>query len=333
MAVVVTGAAGFIGRQVVATLRRLGREVVGIDRRAWVPAPGERSVVADLAERDPLVDRVLHDADGVIHLAACPGVRDRRPDIAVRRWRDNVVAGTRVLETTPAATPVVVASSSSVYGGAGPALRPRPCRETDTLAPLGGYAWSKTALEQRAAARAADGGLVGVARPFTVAGEGQRPDMAIATWIDALLGGRTIVLFGSGARRRDITDVRDVADGLVRMLDRRVTATVNLGTGVTHPLDEVVALVAQRCGVEPRVQVAQVAAEDVPATRADVETCRRLLGFVPTTDLPALIDRQVRATVVARPRMSWRVLPRRASLPATRPPARSSRIEGVLPGR
>lgn len=307
MAVVVTGAAGFIGRHVVATLRRAGRGVVGIDRRAWVPAPGERSVVADLAERDPLVDRVLHDADGVIHLAACPGVRDRGPDIARRRWRDNVLAGARVLETTPAATPVIVASSSSVYGGAGPATRPRPCRETDALAPLGGYALSKTALEQRAAARAADGGLVGVARPFTVAGEGQRPDMAIATWIHALLSGRTIVVFGSGARRRDLTDVRDVADGLVRMLDRRVTATVNLGTGVTHRLDEIVGLVARRCGVEPRVQVAPVAQADVPATRADVEACRRLLGFVPTTDLPALIERQVRAAMTARPHASSRV--------------------------
>ncbi|CAN5896527.1 hypothetical protein BH23ACT10_BH23ACT10_02950 [soil metagenome] len=88
MAVVVTGAAGFIGRHVVATLRRRGTPVVGIDRRPWRSAAGERAIVADLADADPAVDRVLARADGVIHLAGHPGVRDRRgPAPRVQRDR------------------------------------------------------------------------------------------------------------------------------------------------------------------------------------------------------------------------------------------------------
>jgi nucleoside-diphosphate-sugar epimerase len=300
MSVVVTGAAGFIGRHVVAALRRRGTAVVAVDRRGWTSQPGEVAVVADLADADANLDRLLHRARGVIHLAGCPGVRDRRPDIAVRRWRDNVLAGARVLETTPASTPVVVASSSSVYGGAGPAGRPRPCREHDPLAPRGGYARSKRVLERYAADRAAAGGVVAVARPFTVAGECQRADMAIASWIDALRGGRHVQLYGSGARRRDITDVVDVAEGLVRMLELRITATVNLGTGVTHRLDDVLGEVARACGVEPHVRIAPAVSADVATTRADVSRCQRLLGFVPTTDLPALVARQVRAADEAR---------------------------------
>lgn len=295
MAVVVTGAAGFIGRHVAATLRRRGDEVVGIDRRTWAPEPGEAAIVADVAAEDPRVDAALHRAAGVIHLAACPGVRDRGDSVARRRWHDNVLAGARVLERTPPHTPVVVASSSSVYGGAGPAGKPRACRETDALAPRGGYARSKAALESCAARRARAGGVVGVARPFTVAGEGQRPDMAIARWIRALWSGSAITLYGSADRVRDVTDVRDVAEGLVRMLERRVTGSVNLGTGVTHRLEDIVRLVAQRCGVDATVRVEDAAADDVPATRADVRTCRRLLGFVPTADLAALVDRQVDA--------------------------------------
>jgi nucleoside-diphosphate-sugar epimerase len=299
--VVVTGAAGFIGRHVVGALLRRGVEVVGIDRRPWEPEAGETTVVSDLALPDPRVDGVLRDAAGVIHLAGCPGVRDRRAGIALNRWRDNVVAGERVLARTPAAVHVVVASSSSVYGGAGAAVAPRACRESDEPRPRGGYARSKLALERRCAARADQGGWVGVVRPFTVAGEGQRPDMAIATWIAALRAGGRVRLLGSGGRRRDVTDVADVAEGVARMLERRVTGTVNLGTGTSHRLDDVLATVARQCGVEPAVAVEPAIADDVAATMAHVGRCRDVLGFVPVADLPGLVARQLAATPAASP--------------------------------
>lgn len=302
MAVVVTGAAGFIGRHVVRRIRQRGISVVGVDRCTWTPMAGEAAIVADVAEPDVVVDRMLRRATGVIHLAACAGVRDHRPDVAARRWRDNVVAGARVLEVTPTSTMVVVASSSSVYGGAGPVDRPRPCREDDPVAPQGGYARSKWALERRAMRRAAAGGAVGVVRPFTVAGPGQRPDMAIGRWIAALQAGRELLRYGAGDRRRDITDVFDVAEGIVRMLDRRITTTVNLGTGVTHRLDDVLTLVARRCGVEPTIRVAAVHPADVATTLADIDRCHRLLGFIPEADLPAMIDRQVSAATTLRSR-------------------------------
>lgn len=298
--VVVTGAAGFIGRHVVAALLRRGAAVVSIDRRPWRPVAGEATIVADLAVSDPRVDAALRRATGVVHLAGCAGVRDRRADVAARRWRDNVVAGERVLERTPPRVHVVVASSSSVYGGAGAAGAPRACREDDELRPRGGYARSKHVLERRCAARTARGGSVGIVRPFTVAGEGQRPDMAISTWIAALRAGREVRLFGSGARRRDITDVADVAEGVVRMLERRIAQTVNLGTGTSHRLDDVVATVARQCGVEPVIAVEPAAADDVVTTRADVERCHELLGFVPVTDLATLVARQIAATPAAR---------------------------------
>jgi len=298
MSVVVTGAAGFIGRHVVHTLLRRGADVIGIDRRPWVAAPGESVIVADLAEPSHHVDRVLERSAGVVHLAGRPGVRDHRPDIAAGRWRDNVVAGERILEVTPDDVMVVVASSSSVYGGAGSRQRPHACHEDDGLRPLGGYARSKRVLEQRCARRLERSGMVGVVRPFTVAGEGQRPDMAISTWIEALRSGRPVRLFGSGARRRDVTDVRDVAEGIARMLERRATSTVNLGTGTSHRLDHLLATVARVCGADPAIAVEPALAEDVAATRADVGRCADLLGFVPLTDLPVLIARQVAAAEV-----------------------------------
>ena len=145
MAVVVTGAAGFVGDAVVTQLLRAGERVVGVDRlpvarRNWV-----RSIQADLNDRDPEVLAALRRADAVIHLAGCPGVRDRRPDIAHRRRRDNVDATRAVLAGTPAVVPLVVVSSSSVYGGA---RFGRASREDDPLQPMGGYAESKVSAER-----------------------------------------------------------------------------------------------------------------------------------------------------------------------------------------
>ncbi len=52
---------------------------------------------------------------------------------------------------------------------------------------------------------------VAVLRPFTVAGEGQRADMALARWIAAVRAGRPVRILGSPGRSRDVTDVRDLS--------------------------------------------------------------------------------------------------------------------------
>lgn len=294
--VVVTGAAGFVGRHVVAALVADGHAVIGLDRRPWIPLPDEQAIVADLL--DPGARPVLGRADAVVHLAGCPGVRDDRPDAGRWRWRDNVLAGQAVLDAVPRATPLVVTSSSSVYGGAGDPADPRPCREDDPRRPQGGYARSKAAFEDLCDAARARGRRVAVLRPFTVAGEGQRPDMALSRWIDAVRADQPVRVLGSLERRRDVTDARDVARAVLAALARDVDGVVNVGTGRTHRLADLVAAVEAAVGREARIEVTGASAEEVPATRADTARCHARLGFVPTTDLPALVARQAAHTPV-----------------------------------
>jgi len=305
LAVVVTGSAGFIGRHLVALLAARGLVVVGIDRRPGTPADAVelRADLVDAPAGGPY-DDALAEADAVFHLAGRPGARDPGPggwpagELARLRRRDNVLAAERVLARVRPEVPLVVVSSSSVYGGAGQGGG-RPSRETDPLRPLGGYARSKVAVERRCAARVAVGGLVAVARPFTVAGEGQRPDMAVARWLDAAARGEPLRVLGGLDRRRDLTDVRDVAAGLLRLAERAVTGPVNLGTGTAHTLGDLVAAVGAAVGVLPQVAVLPVGPEDPAATLADTARCRRRLGFVPRTDLPALVRRQAVAAGLA----------------------------------
>jgi nucleoside-diphosphate-sugar epimerase len=291
---VVTGAAGFLGRILVSALSTAGERVIGIDRQPQAARPGVHLIAADLLGGDPAVLAALADADAVFHLAGCPGVRDETQGIAVRRYRDNVLATAFVTAAVPRRTPLVVTSSSSVYGGA---RHGRPSREGDRLRPRGGYAQSKLLVERICDSRIEAGGMATVVRPFTVAGEGQRPDMALARWIAAARAGRALVVFGSRSRSRDVTDVRQVADALIALAARGHRGPVNVGTGTGHSLAAMVAAIGEALDLEVETVGGQAQPAEVADTRADTRLLRRLIGWAPETDLLALVRRQIAATV------------------------------------
>ncbi|HEY0636354.1 MAG TPA: NAD(P)-dependent oxidoreductase [Pseudonocardiaceae bacterium] len=295
MVAVVTGAAGFIGRVLVEGLARRG-PVVAIDRHPVPPAPGVTVITADLLDQDPDVAAALAAADVVHHLAGCPDVRDARVDAERHRYRDNVLATATVLALVPADTRLVVASSSSVYGGTEPG---RPSAETDRLRPRGGYARSKLLVERLCRARQRAGGQVCVVRPFTVAGEGQRPGMAVSRWIAAVRDGRPLPLYGNPRRTRDITDVRDAARALADLGDSGTAGTVNIGTGVGRTIESLAAAVCAHLGVPLRTVVEPGHSAEVEHTLADTRRLRELLGWVPHTDVDDLVARQVEAALVS----------------------------------
>lgn len=294
MQAVVTGSAGFIGRHLVDELIARGYRVLGMDRQPRHDEPRYEHQTLDLADgvTSGAVAEVLQRSDVVFHLAARPGVRGRGPVIEEMRRRDNVVATRNLLSIVPGDIPLVVTSSSSVYGSSVSGV---PAREDDVLRPRGGYARSKVAMEQVCEHRRARGGLVAVVRPFTVAGEGQRPDMAFSLWIEALKRGLPIQILGSERRSRDITDVRDAVEGLIRAGERGINRTVNLGTGVGHSLIEMATALLDVSGLDGDIVVRPASSDEADATLADTRVCRDLLGFVPTTDLRGLLARQLEA--------------------------------------
>ncbi|WP_395104179.1 NAD-dependent epimerase/dehydratase family protein [Actinomadura sp. SCN-SB] len=294
MTAIVTGAAGFIGRALTRELLRRGEHVIGIDRVSPAAAPGLTVLTADLTSGDPMVRLALESADVVYHLAGCPGVRDRAADAEGRRHRDNVLATAAVLDAVPLHVPLVVASSSAVYGGA---VDGRACREDDPPRPRGGYARSKVAMERLCAARLAEGGALTIVRPFTVAGEGQRPDMAFSLWIEAAREGRPLRLLGSPDRTRDITDVRDAVHAILALADVRAQGVVNVGTGTGHTLRRMVEAVAAALGTPVSYTVEPAGPAEVRHSLADISRLVELTGFVPRTDLFDVVARQVRATV------------------------------------
>ena len=292
--VLVTGAAGFLGSAVAEALLRRGDGVRGIDSfdPSYDPGLKRRNCeevrsaggmpVVEGDVRDPAAVReAIRGCDAVVHMAARAGVRPSFEDPV--GYADVNVRGTAVvLEEARRAgvRTVVAASSSSVYG----ARSAIPFREDDPCdRPASPYAATKRAMEVLCAERqAAEGGDLCCLRLFTAYGPRQRPEMAVSLFARALEEGRPVPVFGDGGTRRDYTYADDIADGVLRALDRsRGFRILNLGGARTTSLTELVALLEEALGRRAVVERLPEQRGDVPVTCADVSRAREALGWEP----------------------------------------------------
>ena len=295
--VVVTGCAGFIGSTLCEALVAEGRRVVGID--AFTDAYARRDkeenleglageprfalVEADLAEDD--LAGGLTGGPAVVHLAGRAGVRSSFGDGFAGCLRDNLLATQRLLEAARGAgTPRVVwASSSSVYGDAGPGAADEERTPTRPVSP---YGVTKRACEGLARLARARGLLTVGLRLFTVYGPRQREDMALRRMCEALCGGPPFPLHGDGSQTRDLTHVDDVAEAIVRALAAPRPAEVsNVGGGRPASLREAVALLERIAGAPMPIAAAGRAPGDVARTSARTERAGVDLDWRPRVPL------------------------------------------------
>jgi nucleoside-diphosphate-sugar epimerase len=300
----VTGCAGFIGSHLTETLLAAGHDVLGVDGfSAFYPrARNEENlaaarldarltlVEADLADVRP--EPLVGEVDGVFHLAAQPGVRQSWGDAFAVYLRDNLMVTQRILEAAAeAGVRVVFASSSSVYGDA----ESYPTRESARPRPRSPYGVTKLSCEHLAEAYAAALGLdVVVLRYFSVYGPRQRPDMAFARIVSALLGGDVFPLFGSGGQVRDFTYVADVVAATVAAMERAPAGAVyNVGGGSPTSLAEAIALCERISGRSLTVERRPLPAGDPPLTAADTSRIRSELGWTPQASLAEGLAAQI----------------------------------------
>lgn len=300
MRIVVTGAGGFIGSHTCERLQSRGHDVVGIDsfddylypaavkRRTAAGLAGVRMVEADICDRDAMAAVVTKDTDVVCHLAALAGVR---PSLAqpLRYLRTNIEGTGVIIERMRALglQRLVFASSSSVYG-AKPGANVAAFREDDPcLTPASPYAATKRMNElQLSAYRDLFGLGVFALRFFTVYGPRQRPDMAIAKFVDAISRGAPITLFGDGTSRRDYTFIDDIVSGVVAAIEGIEPGRYeiyNLGGTGTISLAELVTTIERIVGRSAIVQRKPDQPGDVPITFANIDRARQAFGYQPTT--------------------------------------------------
>ncbi len=309
MPTMVTGGAGFIGSTLVDRLLDEGHEVIAVDNfDPYYPAQRKRANLAG-ALRSPrfrLVELDIRAGDAVrrlvldlrpeviIHLAAKAGVRPSISDPA--GYVDVNVGGTTHLLDAACRLShrpkFVFASSSSVYGD-----RPdAPFRETDPVDhPVSPYAATKKACELMASTFHHLHGLpVTGLRLFTAYGPRNRPDLAIAKFAGLIERGQPVPMFGDGGTLRDYTFVGDIADGIIRAVDRCAGSHLyNLGHASPVLLSEMIAGLGRALGKTPLIENLPEQPGDVRKTHADISLARSELGYEPTTTLETGLARFV----------------------------------------
>ncbi|MGF1466066.1 MAG: NAD-dependent epimerase [Sandaracinaceae bacterium] len=324
--ILVTGAAGFIGYHVSSRLLDRGDEVIGLDnlndyyavelKKARLALlshhPSFRFERRDLADRNAV--RTLFERerfDAVVNLAAQAGVRHSltHPHDYVEA---NLVGFTNVLEGCrhQGVGHLVYASSSSVYG-ANTAMPFSVHHNVDH--PVSLYAATKKANELMAHAYSHLYGMATTGlRFFTVYGPWGRPDMALFLFTKAILAGEPIRVFNEGRMRRDFTYIDDVAEGVVRVVDRAPRPTegwasdrpdpgtsaapyriYNIGNHQPVELMTFIETLEEALGRRADKVLLPMQPGDVIATYADVEDLRRDVGFEPATPLREGIRRFV----------------------------------------
>lgn len=217
-AVVVTGAAGFVGRAVVDRLRAAGREVRPIVREDRGGIEGAIALgPLDQASPEALA-RVLDGAAAVVHLAARAHVTGDRGSGAEAAYRAANVDATARLALAAVASKVprfVLASSVKVNGEA--TLPGRPFRPDDLPAPADAYGRSKRDAEVALvdACRGSSTAAIVLRLPLVI-GPGARGN--VARLVDAIEAGRTLPV-GAIDNRRSVLGLANLGDATVAALD------------------------------------------------------------------------------------------------------------------
>lgn len=323
MAILVTGAAGFIGFHTASALLKRGDEVVGIDnlndyydpalKRARLEnlrqryGNGFRFECVDFADSEALkLASTPYRIEGIIHLGAQAGVRYslQNPQAYVH---SNLVGHCNMLELYRALQPrhMVYASSSSVYGG----NKSLPFRVEDRVDhPLSLYAATKKADELLSESYASLYRLpLSGLRFFTVYGPWGRPDMAMWIFTRALFADQPIPLYNGGEMRRDFTYIDDIVRGVVACFDSPPVddgsmkaggstsphALYNIGNSRSEDLMRVVQLLEQETGRKALLDPQPMQVGDVKDTFADISAIEQDLGFRPTTPIEEGVPRFV----------------------------------------
>jgi GDP-L-fucose synthase len=315
--ILVTGAAGFVGRHVVKRWLESGDAVHavdclapytgGIDPQAGWPLFEPRDYGNFHFERDDCrrwFDRVRDtDFDYVFHLAAMVGGRlmiennplavadDLSIDAAYWQWAKIARPKKNVCFSSSAAYPIALQRADHYV-----LLKEDMISFDDDIGmPDMSYGWAKLTCEYLARLAHEKHGLNSVCyRPFSGYGEDQDdayPFPSICKRVLANRGAEVLQVWGAGTQMRDFIHIDDCVDGIFATMDQIDDAgAVNLSTGILTSFIEFAALAAELAGYRPRVEGMSDKPVGVHARGGDTAK-QRQLGFQPRIDFRTGVKR------------------------------------------
>lgn len=295
--VLITGAAGFIGSQLMARLKSKGVDCVGLDNfnnHLYCPKLKRDRVDhfnLDIVDCDLKFYREVETAvlnyrpTDIIHLAAHAGVRDSFG--REKAYHSNNIDATQNLidccRTNLPDVRIVYASTSCVYADS-----PLPWTEGKEYSrPKNAYGWSKLTNEfQFQGSQLTNVGL----RFFTVYGPWGRPDMALYDFTEKVLDGQYINVYNYGNMNRDFTYIDDILDGIELVLEKLYMRDIesgeiyNIGRGQRVPLLEFITEIEKNVGNKAKLKLVAKHPADTVDTWSNVEKLGKL-GYKPKVNV------------------------------------------------
>ena len=287
--VLVTGAAGFIGRAVVAGLRERGVPVTAVDRE---PPPaswddGVHVVTGDLAEQETCIAAFETRPTTIMHLAALTSVL-RSVDAPMQTFAQNVTITQVLLELARGSgvDRFVLASTNAVVGDVGTSTITADL----PLRPLTPYGATKAAGEMLLSAYSGSYGVATAALRFTnVYGPGMsHKDSFVPRMMRAALNGTGVKVYGDGAQRRDLVFIDDVVSGILLALDSKYDGRAIIGSGRSVSVLEMIETVRAVTGRPVPAEHIEAPAGEMPAVVVDIAND---LGYKPTVTLEEGLER------------------------------------------
>ncbi len=307
----VTGGAGFIGSHVAAELLKLGHTVVVLDDLSGgfvenIPAGAQfaEGSILDAA----LIDRLFatHAFDYVYHLAAY-AAEGLSHFIKRFNYNNNLIGSVNLINASVNHTVkcFVFTSSIAVYGSA-----PLPMTEDTLPQPEDSYGIAKHAVERELRVSHEMFGLDYVIfRPHNVYGEhqniGDRYRNVIGIFMNQLMQGQPLTVFGDGEQTRAFSYIADVAPVIARSVDIPAARNqiFNVGADTPYSVNHLAAVVMDAMGI--RVELNHLPARnEVVHAYSDHSKVRRVFGAQPPATLEEGITRMAAWAKTAGPRQS-----------------------------
>ena len=256
--VLITGVLGFTGRFLVDEMVKAGYEVYGIDSSP--EADAKKLAIAGYWQANLNdVESLQHvvaviQPEAVLHLAAIAFVGHGDANafyhvnlIGVR----NLLEALAKLSKPPQS--ILLVSSANIYGNSASGM----LDETLHANPANDYAVSKLAMEHMARLWM-DRLPIVITRPFNYTGVGQSSSFLIPKIVEHFRSGAEIIELGNLDVYRDFSDVRAIAEAYRRLLEKIPAGqTVNVSSGITHSLRDVITKAEQISGRKIQVKVNQ----------------------------------------------------------------------------
>lgn len=302
MKILITGAAGFVGRHLTEALKRqpenkLYAFVLKETDRDKIDLPRENVFKVDITnhgEVDLYIERIKPDI--VYHLAAQSSVALSWKHPALT-YSVNITGTANLLEALSVYSQrarVILIGSSEQYGTT--TEDEQPVRENHSL--TGGNPYSVSKMAQEAAAelflKNSDLQIIRV-RAFNHIGAGQETTFVIPDWCSQVISmeknleEKACLKVGNVKVKRDFTDVRDIVRAYILLGSKGVSGEIyNVGSGVSHSLEEVLAIIkklSSRDDITWTVDKNRLRPTDIMELRADISKLKSATGWSPEYSL------------------------------------------------